>query len=395
MSLLYTIQALDRARYEPIVVAIRPSREVVALYQDAGIPTIKWPGIGTIEHTTAHWCGLHNPICWLHQADLARNLGAWVRTSTELVRTLKPDLVHLNSVVLSPTAYSLHSLKQPFIWHVREHPVKGYMGLRRHALRCALMQWPNEVIFISQADSSAWIDGARGIVVPNFVDQKTFAPPADRDGARTALGLEEDVPTVLYLGGLSEIKGVFVLLEALAILSESLPDVKCLMPAGTYHDAVSWTSRLARTVLPMIGSGTLGQKIEETIRILRLENICLRFDFQTDIRRFYGASDVVVFPATEPHFARPIVEAGAMERPVVASRLGGAEELVQNGETGILVPPSNAHALASAIRALLVDREKRLRMGKAGKRLFLSKYSATSGIKKIEAAYDHVLGEAQ
>ncbi|HET6344157.1 MAG TPA: hypothetical protein VFH51_04450, partial [Myxococcota bacterium] len=55
MSLLYTLQGLDRRRYAPVVALIRPSPAVTALYRDAGIQVLPWPGIHTYEHTTAAW----------------------------------------------------------------------------------------------------------------------------------------------------------------------------------------------------------------------------------------------------------------------------------------------------------------------------------------------------
>ena len=75
--------------------------------------------------------------------------------------------------------------------------------------------------------------------------------------------------------------------------------------------------------------------------------------FRPDPERLNAAADLVVFPSTLPHFARPVIEAGAMAVPVVASRLGGVEELVEDGMTGILVPPGDPAALGDAIARVL------------------------------------------
>jgi hypothetical protein len=74
MSLLYTMQALDRTRYEPIVALIRPTPAVARLYRDAGFEVIEWPGIRTFEHTTLRWWPLYSPAALL---EAARLLAGW------------------------------------------------------------------------------------------------------------------------------------------------------------------------------------------------------------------------------------------------------------------------------------------------------------------------------
>ncbi len=62
-------------------------------------------------------------------------------------------------------------------------------------------------------------------------------------------------------------------------------------------------------------------------------------EFRKDIPSIINSSDIIVFPSVVPHFARSIIEAGAMAKPSIASNIGGPDELIINGETGLLVPP--------------------------------------------------------
>ena len=84
-----------------------------------------------------------------------------------------------------------------------------------------------------------------------------------------------------------------------------------------------------------------------------------------DVPDILAASDCVVFPSTVPHFARPIIEAAAMGVPSVASNLGGPQELVADGETGLLVHPRDPAALAHGIAEILCDPARARAMGEA------------------------------
>ncbi len=157
MSLLYLLKGLDRSQYLPIIALIRPSQELMELYTEAGFETLPWPGIETFEHTTASWARISSPLTCL---QFVKCLLEWKRSQSrtlELIKDVQPDLVHLNSIVLVPSALALKNAGIPFIWHVREEPVPGYWGLRTRFLRNLLKQQGERVIFISQAGQENWV----------------------------------------------------------------------------------------------------------------------------------------------------------------------------------------------------------------------------------------------
>jgi glycosyltransferase involved in cell wall biosynthesis len=82
-----------------------------------------------------------------------------------------------------------------------------------------------------------------------------------------------------------------------------------------------------------------------------------------DVPRILAATDVLVFPASVPHFGRPLIEAAAMAKPAVASHLGPSPELVEDGVTGLLVPPGDPGALAAAVDGILADPARARAMG--------------------------------
>src|SRR5262249_44099514 len=89
---------------------------------------------------------------------------------------------------------------------------------------------------------------------------------------------------------------------------------------------------------------------------------------------------------------RCLIEAGLMERPIVASDAGGAREAFVPGETGLLVPCGDAPALARALESLVRDPERRARMGRAGRRVASRQFDPDALAERHEAAYGALLG---
>jgi glycosyltransferase involved in cell wall biosynthesis len=103
--------------------------------------------------------------------------------------------------------------------------------------------------------------------------------------------------------------------------------------------------------------------------------------------------DVFALPSIVPEaFGVAAVEAAAVGRPVVASQVGGLPEVVRDGETGFLVPPGDATALADRLRTLAADPALRARMGAAGRELVASRYDWRENARRMEALYRALTG---
>ena len=390
LSLLYTIQALDRSTYVPVVALLYPNETLRRVYESAGIQVVSWPGIRLFEHTTAGWWSLLRPLDWIAAARFAVGWKDSLRRTAELVKEVRPDIVHLNSVVLAPSAVGLAKMDIPFVWHVRESPVPGYLGLRYRLLRAWLNRLGNEVIFICNYYRQSWVQGKRGIVVYDFVDLTRFDRDCDPAASRQALGILHDARVVLYVGGLWDIKGILPLLEALAIVQKQIPNLVCLMPGAAYVPTQRLVSRIGRRVLWALGRGVMWQRVDRMIQMSGMQAVVRRTPFQQDIVPFYAACDLLVFPSLQPHFARPVIEAGAMAKPVVASDIGGVTELVENGKTGLLVPPNQPTALAKAITDILSDGQMAQRMGEAGYHRARELYDAERNTRRIMEVYQTI-----
>lgn len=392
MSLLYTMQGLDLSRFEPVVALIRPCKKIITFYEKAGFTVVAVPGIYTFEHTTASWARLSSPLECL---SLMSSLLHWqqsMRLTLDLVTKIKPDLVHLNSVVLVPSAMALAKTGIPFVWHVREAPVKGYFGLRTNFMSSLLKKYSNEVIFISNSDWKNWVNKSRGCVIANFINLKKFYPGVSSGDIKVKLGISDNSKIILFMGGISKINGIQLLLKALGLVGDSIPNLVCILAGSNLSSSGSLASLVLRKILPLFGSGVLAQRVQKQSRKLRLESSLRFLSFQEDIRPYIAVSDIIVFPATLPHFARPVVEAAAMGKPSIGSDLGGINELIEHGRTGLLVEPGSPEALAEALIELLSKPERAEILGINALEKAHKEFDAEKQIAKITEIYDSILG---
>jgi glycosyltransferase involved in cell wall biosynthesis len=142
----------------------------------------------------------------------------------------------------------------------------------------------------------------------------------------------------------------------------------------------------------LVGAGELEASLKHQARGLGLESRVHFTGWRDDIPEVLAVSDVFVLPSESEGFGRVVVEAMAMARPVVATAVGGVPEIVQDGQTGILVPPSDPAALADAVRSLLDDPARASRLGAAGRARAESRFTLTAHVDGVERVYAEVLG---
>jgi glycogen synthase len=188
------------------------------------------------------------------------------------------------------------------------------------------------------------VDPDRVVVIHNGVDAQAFARTERRDAlARHGVRL----PYVLFVGRISEQKGIFTLLEAADALPEGVELVLC----ASSPDTPELQARLEAAVAgrPMIRWINAMLPVEAVVQL-------------------YSHAAAFVCPSVYEPFGLINLEAMACGTPVVASRVGGIPEVVVDGETGLLVEPGDPVALADALRRVLDDPARAARMGEAGRR---------------------------
>lgn len=149
--------------------------------------------------------------------------------------------------------------------------------------------------------------------------------------------------------------------------------------------------RVSLGSLILVGDGSLRPQVEQFVRQRGLDHRVILLGDRTDIPELLAASDVFVLPSRWEGLPLAIIEAMMAGLPVVASRVGGVPELVENGVTGFLVPSGDAAALAKTIQELLGDKELRLRLGLAGREKAMKEFTLARMLAATQTVYEEAL----
>ena len=161
---------------------------------------------------------------------------------------------------------------------------------------------------------------------------------------------------------------------------------------ATLIDAVKeLTKELKNVRLVIVGEGYLQDELVKQVDRLGLGDRVLFTGFQMDVSEIIATFDVAVLPSFFEGMGRVILEAMAMAKPVVASRVGGIPDLVEDGRNGFLVQPGDVKALAATIKRLLIDKELAGEMGGRGRKMVDEKFNSDIMVRSIEEVYRHLL----
>ena len=390
-SLRFQIEELDKTRFAPAVALLGGSRAAPA-FEGLGIPVMTMPGVAKYGHTTGEWYRLSRPLRLLGQ-HLRLPLSI-AKSRAFLSRLEGRPIVHLNSSTLLPVALAARQVGLPVVWHIREYMVDGYLGLRRRALSYWMRKCASHIIAISRADLERihGFESVRADVVYNFVDFERFDRRIRGEAVRDELGLDSNRRTVVFLGGVSPIKGTIEYLRAARALARKRKDVQFILAGSRsrFFDGPLRARRLLHDTLRP-ASARYYRAVRDLLKDKDLSKAVLDVGPRSDIPEVLAAGDLLVFPSTAPHFARPLIEAGAMGKPVIGSNLPGPQEIVVDGETGLLVPPGAPEALAAAMERILDDPEKARAMGDKGCERARDLFDAKKNVRRIEAIYEEVM----
>jgi glycosyltransferase involved in cell wall biosynthesis len=246
----------------------------------------------------------------------------------------------------------------------------------RHALaERLLMSGTDCVVAAAQSVRDFYIrqvhaDPAKVDVIYNAVDFAHLQPTADRDQTRRSLGIPADAAAVAVVGRLTEQKGHRYLLDALA------------------H-----TPSLDRVHLLVAGDGDLRAALPDCAAALGLSSRVHFAGIRRDVGNLLHAVDLFVLPSLWEGLPLALVLAMAAGLPVVATRVGGVAEIVEDGRTGLLVPPADAAALGRAVARLIADPARARALGDAARVEVRPKFGVDSYVASVVGLYDRLLRE--
>jgi len=285
--------------------------------------------------------------------------------SLKIYRILKErqiDLVYLNTSASIWAAKAAKLLGIPVISHIRE----DLRGLNNLIMRAKIKFWSDRILLISNWMKN-FIRTGKAVVIHNTVDIADFQH-LDPDRIRLEFNIKNKI--IVFVGSLEERKGIKYLLKAFPLIKASIPDAKLLI----------------------VGKPLPGQKnYLNMLKSMAKDKDIIFAGARPDVYDVLSAGDILAAPSLSEAFGRILIEAMACGKPVVATNVGGIPEIVENGKTGLLVPPKDEKSLADAVIKLFTDKALADSMGLAGKKRAGTYFNIGTQIKEIEEVLDGYL----
>lgn len=360
-SLSFLINDLDKTNYEPVVLMVMdgPARK---LFEDAGAKVIVDTRLGAFHGSTVSGMSfklfLRNILYLLPSYFLAKLI----------IKRINPDIIHLNSASLFIYAKAANKVDKsiPIVSHIREPLLNSFFG---DILKFMNHKYVDYYIAIEKYDLSTMnTKNKLTSVVYNSVDFEFYNPDVYSNVIKDELNLRNDDILILYLARITKSNGA---LELVRSIKESIEGTNIHLAVIGY-DKKNF-SKYVEEVL---------KESSSNIHIMELRD---------DVPNVIASSDIMVVPFTQPHFARSVIEAAAMGKPSVVSNVKGLDELVVDGQTGIIYDLKSSQDLLNSIKILVDDEPLRKSMGEKAyiraKELFDTKKNSN----RIFRIYDSLL----
>jgi glycosyltransferase involved in cell wall biosynthesis len=348
------LAAMDPQRYAvTLAVLMKPGLSGSSLLRDAA------PHVPREE---IHWAGI------MGAPNAARQLRG-------VVERRKIDLVHTHDMRANLAAYLLtRKIRIPWVAHV--HGWLGHTHTAKYRMYESIDRWligRADLVIVGSQATRAEVEaaGATNIaVIPNAVPEPSIATtPETIQQVREEVGCQNGELLVGVVGRVHPGKGQSYLLRAVA--------------------SARRTGTIVRALI--VGEGPDLEACRLLVKELKIESDVTFTGFAADAMRYLSAMDVVAVPSLKESLPLTALEAMMRGRPVIASAVGDLPSVIENGKTGLLVPPGDVPALKGAIERLAADPASRARLGEAGRLHAIEGYSAATMARLIENLYDQLL----
>ncbi len=301
-----------------------------------------------------------------------------------VIRRLRPDVVHLHGTTLGVVGGLLRPLlPRPPVFIYTQHTC-----IRQHdkpwLQRAARMTFHrlDGIACVSRAVREELISlvpragGGNVRVIYNGIELGPFLEPLGderRRALRREMGERAGWPVIVSVGLLRRVKGYHVLLEALRRVAA---------------DGVG-------AALAIAGEGEERERLEELAREMGIAERVRFLGWRGDVADILRAADIYVQPSLTEGMPMSVMEAAAAGLAIVATDVGGTGEIVEDGRSGLLVPPGDAGALAEALATVLRDAELRAQLGEAARRRAREMFDAAEMARAYAEFYRRTLDRAR
>ena len=366
-ALIDILKALDRKRFRPFVLCISDGLAADRI-RDLGIKvyTEKFGCLPNFAHQqmTISWDSLIRILKFLVFFPIGNF------TILKILVSERINVVYINSLVSISCGFIPWLLNVPSVIHFREFPIMNRFGLFQHWLAKKIA---SKIVCASYAirhQISTVIPD--NLVIYDWVDTEEFYLKNIRKDLKKKWRISEELICIGMVGALCQSKGIFLLYEAANILLARERDCSFIYVGG-------FNKPLDRKLLLC--------KIHQSGHYKSF----ILTGWTADVAAALATMDIVVCPNIKAEgFGKTIIEAGAMEKPVVASNIPPTDELVVNDETGLLVEANNVDKLVKAIEFLIDNPSERERLGKNARKWVMTHFPEKKSINAIIETLDNV-----
>lgn len=382
VSLAYLLSSLDRERFKPSVLCLCDG-DHIELFQNCSVKVYIDQRIKNFSFTTGAQLSIKKPLVLF--SSLCQYIPSIIRYNYWF-RRIKPDIVHLNSSSLSAAAIAAKRLNIKVVWHIREYILDGLFKTGRRFHRFIGNHFADSIIAVSNYDGERLGCMHKTDLIYNYVDFTKF----DRHLIDNKIR-ESPEFKVCMLGGVSPIKGTLEFIKSFTLVKNRVKNVKYYIAGSVGIDTIpiSAKTKIKRKILVLFRKKDYLQKIREVLKTLPGDSIIFT-GIISHIPEFLAKMDLIVFPSTKPHFPRPVIEAWAMAKPVIASDFGEIREIITHGVDGLLVPPGDPKELSQIILNVLSNKRLAHSLGEAGYLKAKKLFNAEINTKKILEIYNNL-----
>lgn len=250
------------------------------------------------------------------------------------------------------------------------NPIRAhFFGRLVYGPLCDIIVTTSESIKRGMAERG--VDPRKIISIPTGVDTGRFNPGVEKGRLRAELGVGESVPLAGMVAVMRGDKGPDVFIRAAEIVASSAPDA----------------------VFVLAGDGWMRSRLEEMVSASQFRERIRLLGYRRDIPAILADLDVFCLPSLIPEgVPQAVLQAHAMKCPVIASDIGGVNEVAIDGRTALCVPPGDADALACAIKKLMDDSALAGRLAGEGHKLALDGYTLEGMLDRMDGVYRNLLG---
>lgn len=313
----------------------------------------------------------HVPLSLTDHEGRRQSRDAALHLVQAAVAKIRPDLLHANSLAMGRLTGVLRpSLDISTTAHLRDI-------LRLNRSTVADLNRNDALLSVSR-ETLAWhvgqgLNAGRAHVLYNGIDADAFRPRSSTGFLHAELGLPASAPLVATIGQITLRKGHDLFVAAALQTATTLPDAHWLIVGKRYSEKPE-TVEFDQQLRQQAAAGGMGGRIHW-------------LGYRDDIPRLLTEVDLLVHPARQEPLGRVLLEAGAAGVPIIATNVGGTAEILDDGLTGLLVPPDDSQAIACAVTNLLNDPLRRMSLGRAARESITRRFDVTTQATELAACW--------